>query len=107
LVSGPNQEITLFLYAIVKAIMFVNAQYLQKNGFINLKMSGTDFVSKPEYLPDLAYSRALIMEFEHSFDVYLEAEAINHIRLDIGVYDPNVGDGSGVERVVSSIEVDL
>jgi hypothetical protein len=107
LISGPNPEMALFLYAIVKAIMFVNAQYLQKSGFLNLKMSGTDFVSKPEYFPDLAYSRALIMEFEHSFDVYLEVEAINHLRLDLGVYDPDVGDNSGVERVVSSVEFDL
>jgi len=107
LIGGPNAEITLFLYAIVKAIMFVNYTYLQKSGFINLKMSGTDFVTKPEYFPSRSYARALIMEFEHSFDVYLEVAAVNKLRLDIGVYDPNVGDGSGTERVVSSVEFDL
>lgn len=107
LIGGPNSEITLFLYAIVKAIMFINYTYLQKSGFLNLKMSGTDFVAKPEYFPDRAFARALIMEFEHSFDVYLEVEAVNKIRMDIAVYDPNVGDGSGMERVVSTVEFDL
>lgn len=107
LISGPNPETTLFLYAIVKAIILINMTYLLKNGFVNLKMSGTDFVSKPEYFPDLAYSRALILEFEHSFDLYLERDAINHIRLSIGVFDPNIGDSSGTERVVSSVEFDL
>jgi len=107
LITGPNPEMALFLYAIVKAIMLININYLLKSGFMNLRLSGTDFVSKPEYLPDLAYSRALIMEFDHSFDVYMEVDAIKKIRLDIGVYDPNVGDSSGVERVVSSVEFDL
>lgn len=107
IIGGPNTEMTLFLYAIVKAIMFINSSYLQKNGFINLKMSGTDLVAKPEYFPDIAYARSLIMEFDHSFDVYIESDAIKHIRMDIGVYDPDIQDNSGVERVVSSIEFDL
>jgi hypothetical protein len=107
LISGPNSEITLFLYALVKAIVIIQRDYLLQNGFLNVKMSGTDFVTKPEYLPTLAYSRALILEFEHSFDVYMELEPLTRIRLQIGVFDPDVRDGSGTENIVSSTEIDV
>jgi len=107
LISGPNQEITLFLYAMVKAIFVINREFLQRHGFIEPKLGGTDFVAKPEYLPELAYHRALILEFKNSFDVYLSPEVITGINLSLGVYDPNVGDGSGVGRVVSETTLDL
>lgn len=107
LIVGPNQELTIFLYAIVKAIFVINLEYLQRHGFINPKLGGTDFVAKPEYLPDLAYQRALILEFQHAFDVYLAPEVIREINMELCVYDPDVGDSSGVSRVVSETTLDL
>lgn len=103
LVVGPNQEITIFLYAILKAILILNSKYLEENGLIDLKIGGTDFVHRPEYLPELAYQRALILEFQHAFDVYVEAETVREIRLAL-----EVGDSSGgVARVVSETNLDL
>lgn len=103
LVVGPNQEITIFLYAILKAILVINRNYLEQNGIIDLRIGGTDFVYKPEYLPELAYQRALILEFQHAFDVYMAAETVRSIRLAI-----EVGDSSDdLVRVVSETELDL
>jgi hypothetical protein len=107
LIAGPNQEITLFLYAMVKAIFIVNREFLQRHGFIEPKLGGTDFVAKPEYLPELAYHRALILEFQNSFDVYLTPEIITGINLSLEVFDPDVSDSSGVGRVVSETTLDL
>ena len=107
LIVGPNQEMTIFLYAMVKAIFVINREYLYRHGFIEPKLGGTDFVAKPEYLPELAYQRALILEFQHAFDVYLAPEVIREIRLGLSVYDPNVGDSSGTSRVVSETTLDL
>jgi hypothetical protein len=107
LIVGPNQELTIFLYALVKAIFVINREYLYRHGFIEPKIGGTDFVAKPEYLPELAYQRALILEFQHAFDVYLSAEVVGEIRMEMSVYDPDVGDSSGTSRVVSETTLDL
>lgn len=107
LVAGPNQEITIFLYAMLKAIFIVNREYLQRHGIIEPKLGGTDFVARPEYLPELAYFRAMTLEFQYAFDVYLAQEVITRINLGLNVYDPNVGDSSGTSRVVSETTLDL
>lgn len=107
MVIGPDQEMTIILYAILKAIFIINHRDLKKHGFINMRMSGTDFAPSPEYFPHLAYSRSLVLEFEHTFDVYLTADALTQIQIDINVFHPDVGDGSGVGRQVSSTTIDL
>lgn len=101
MIMGPDQELTIFLYTLVKAIMIINLTTLQRHGFIDVKMGGTDFASSPEYYPDLGYTRALIVEFDYTFDVYLTAEVISQIRVALDVYHPYTGDGSGVAREVS------
>lgn len=107
LIVGPNAEMTIFLYAMVKSIFFINQEYLHRHGMINVRLSGTDFVARPEYFPDLAFQRALIIEFDHTFDVYLEPEIVNQLQIGIYVYDEDVTDGSGIGRVAVETELDL
>jgi hypothetical protein len=107
LIVGPDQELTIFLYTLVKAIFIINLPALLRHGFINPKMSGTDFAAPPEYFPDLSYVRAMILEFDYTFDVYLTAEAISQIQIALDVYHPDVGDGSGVAREVSLTLTDI
>lgn len=107
LIIGPDQELTIILYALVKAILFINYETLNRNGMINTKMSGTDFAVRSDYFPEDAYQRALIIEFDHTFDVYLKPEVISQISCDVGVYDPDPTDGSGVGKVALSSTIDL
>jgi hypothetical protein len=107
IIVGPDAEMTIFLYAMIKAIFFINQRYLHRHGMINVRMSGTDFVARPEYFPDLAYQRALIVEFDHTFDVYLEPEIVRQLQIGVYVYDEDVTDGSGVGRVVVETDLDL
>jgi len=106
-IAGPNPEITICLYAMVKAIFFIFCEWMQQRGIIEPKVSGTDFVQKPEYLPDPSYLRALILEFQYGFDVYLTVETIKRIAVALSVRDPNVGDSSGVSRTVSETTLNL
>lgn len=71
-VIGHNQEATIFLFAILKAIFFLSKIFMEQQGIINLKMSGTDFLPRTEYQPDYAYMRALNLDFLHPFDVFAE-----------------------------------
>lgn len=69
---GSNPQQTIYLYAILKSIFTLSRTFLEEQGIVNMKLSGTDFTNRPEYLPDFSYMRALNVEFEHPFDVYSE-----------------------------------
>lgn len=73
---GGNQEQTIYLYAILKSIFTLSRVFMEGQGVINLRMSGSDFVNRPEYIPDFAYMRVLNVEFEHPFDVYEPAKGL-------------------------------
>jgi hypothetical protein len=67
---GSNQEQTIYLYVILKAIFTLSRLFMEKQGIINFKMSGTDFINRPEYIPDYAFMRAMNVEFDSPFSVF-------------------------------------
>lgn len=67
-----NPELTVYLHAIVKSIFVLSRQFMEGQGIINFKLGATDFVPRPEYQPDLAYMRALNIDFLYPFDVFTE-----------------------------------
>jgi len=69
-VIGDNQEQTIYLTIILKAIFELSRTFLEGQGIINLKMSATDFLPRTEYQPDFAYMRALNLEFLSPFDIF-------------------------------------
>jgi len=69
-VMSYSQEGTIYLYSILKAIFTLSRLFMEQQGVINFKMSGTDFTNRPEYLPDQSYMRVMNIEFEHPFDIY-------------------------------------
>lgn len=75
-VVGRNPESTIYLYMILKALFTLQRQFLERQGIIDMQMGGTDFVNRPEYLPDLAYMRAMNISFKVPFDVFQIEENI-------------------------------
>ena len=71
-VITQSQELTIYLHTILRSIFTISRQFLEKQGIINLKMGATDFIPRSEYQPDLAYMRAMNVEFEHPFSVFVE-----------------------------------
>jgi len=110
LIVGSNPETTVFLYSVVKALIFLNEHFLIKQGFMNLAMSGTDFSPRTEFYPDLAYQRALSLTFSYSFDIYQkasEASLIDKITVGLAVHDPDVDDSEDPGRTVIETTLDL
>lgn len=110
LIVGPNPETTVFLYSLVKALIFLNEDFLVKQGFMNIAMSGTDFTPRTEFYPDLAYQRALTLSFSYSFDVYQkasEATLIDKITIALAVHDPDVKEVEDPGRTVIETTLDL
>jgi hypothetical protein len=100
LVIGPNPELTIFLYTAVKAMFIIGMDFMIKQGIMNFQMSGTDFAPRPEYIPTLAYQRALTVEFEYSFDVIvpLDEPSARYLRVVVSTPDP-VDDPDGLDSV--------
>ena len=113
LILGSKPEIVIYLYNIVRAIVFLNMDFLIQQGFLNVKMSGSDFLPRADYLPDLAYQRTLNLDFGYSFDVYAASSdtLFDKLRVSLTVSDPDVsipsGQGGVAERVVLETELDL
>jgi hypothetical protein len=110
LILAPNPELTVFLYNVVKAIMFINTDFLVKQGFLNLQISGSDFLPRSEFLPDLAYQRAMTLNFDYSFDLYQLASEnvlLDKLRVSLTVHNPDVSNVSQVERIALETEIDL
>lgn len=69
-VITTRQEQTIYLYAVLKAILFLSRTLIEGQGLINLRMTGSDLSYLPDYAPDNCYMRVLNLEFEYPFDVF-------------------------------------
>lgn len=86
ILSGHQEEI-LYLYAAVKAILLKQRAFLESQGIINLKMGGTDFAPRTEFLPDEVYQRMMTLQFIAPFDILEEQETYSSIEINYWVED--------------------
>ena len=94
-IMAQSQEFTIFLYALVKYILYSNRRRLERNNLKNLSTSGTDLSAAPEFAPDFIYSRALALQFIQPFEWFVFDDEFGDdnfedIRLDIDAYTPDV-----------------
>jgi hypothetical protein len=116
MIAAQDPGLVIYLYMIIKALMFLNSQTLISQGFLNLKMSGTDYLPRSEYLPTTAYQRSLILDFHYSFDVYSLQEfgngpvrwgTLSTIKQSIDVHDPDIQNAEDPERIAIETHLDL
>lgn len=102
-IFATKPEIVIFLYALTKFIVQRNRMTLERNGIMNISMSGTDFQPQPTHLPEYVYSRAISMNFLYWFDYVLtEGKAgslgygdggdFSQVRLDLGAVEEATGE---------------
>jgi len=108
MVLSPASILTVCLYSAVKAMLFMEDQFLIKQGVMNLQISGTDFVPRAEFLPANCFQRIMSLEFDYSFDVIVpnEEPAASQLQVVVSTQDP-VGDPNGLESVGLSTIIDL
>lgn len=85
-IIAGHQEQALYLYALVKIILISQTPFLEGQGLKALKLSGSDFAPKSDYLPTDVFSRALTLQFTYAFS-YVE-ELITPTRILVKIY-PN------------------
>lgn len=67
-ILASRPEMVIFLYVLIKYILRRDRMILERNGVLNMTLSGTDFAPQPTYLPIYTYSRALSCRFLYWFD---------------------------------------
>lgn len=103
-----DQDHLLWLYSMIKAMMIINRGFMIRQGFMNLKMGGADFLPRTEMQPSLVYQRSMNFDFDYSFDVYnfIQEPTLSSLVVSLTVNDPNVSQ-QGVEVEVSNTTIDL
>jgi hypothetical protein len=74
-VFDANEWLTIYLAHLVKALLFSTRVVLEGAGVRNLKIGMTDLAQRPEYVPDHAFMRTLICDFDAEFSVAFPVES--------------------------------
>jgi len=82
-VLAGSQEEVIYLYCILKAILFAQRDFLEAQGVMALRISGTDLAPRSELLPDEVFTRSMTLQFSYPFDFILEQEAIKRIQITL------------------------
>ncbi len=103
-----DQDHLLWLYSMIKAMMIINREFMIKQGFMNLKIGGADFLPRSEMQPQLVYQRSMTFDFDYSFDVYnfIQEPTLSSLVIALSVNDPDVSQ-QGVEVEVSNTTTSL
>jgi hypothetical protein len=103
-----DQDHLLWMYTMVKAMMLINKSFMISQGFMNLKLGGSDFLPRREMEPHLVYQRSMNMIFQYCFDLYapVTEPEINSFVLSLTVNDPDPTE-LGIEIEVSNTTVDI
>jgi len=105
-VLAGNQEEVIYLYTVLKAILFAQRTFLEAQGIMSLKLSGTDLAPRSELLPDEVFTRSMTLMFTYPFDFIVEQEVARAIQVSI---TPHIvgADGSIYGETNILAEVDL
>lgn len=91
-VIAGHQNETIYLYNILKAILFSQKAYMEKQGIMALKISGSDYAPRTDHLPTEVFQRVMILNFTYPFSYNEEIEVASKIQLGITPTDPITGD---------------
>ncbi len=73
-VIAGHQDEVLYLYSVLKAILFSQKIFMENQGLMALKISGSDYAPRTEYLPNEVFQRVMILRFTYPFSFLEELE---------------------------------
>lgn len=106
-VIAGNQEEVIYLYTVLKAILFAQRKFLEAQGIMALKISGSDLAPRSELLPDEVFTRSMTVQFHYPFSFIVEQEVAKAIQITLTSVNP-LGKGTpipGETIIVSRISL--
>jgi|7_EtaG_2_1085326.scaffolds.fasta_scaffold07224_3 hypothetical protein len=71
-IMTDNQDFTVFLYAAIKNILVSNLMVFEKNGLLDISISGSDFMPQAIQQPNFVFLRGITMSFLNYFDYIVD-----------------------------------
>ncbi len=82
-VLAAQQEEVIYLYSTLKALLLSQRVFLESQGVQALKISGSDFAPRTEFLPTEVFQRMMTIQFVYPFTFFEEQEVFTQFRVDI------------------------
>lgn len=87
-VLAGNQDEVIYLYSVLKAILFSQRSFLEAQGLMSLRISGTDLAPRTELLPDEIFTRSMTVQFTYPFNLMVEQEVARAIQITFTSVNP-------------------
>lgn len=105
-ILAGNQEEVIYLYTVLKAILFAQRKFLEAQGIMALKISGSDLAPRSELLPDEVFTRSMTVQFVYPFSFIVEQEVARQINIILTNTNPLTNiPYPGSEILVAQIEL--
>lgn len=88
-VIAGHQDQVLYLYTIVKALLFSQKAFMEEQGLMAFKITGTDYAPRTDFLPNEIFQRVMILNFTYPFTFLQEIETFDTIRIRLDGYANN------------------
>lgn len=89
-VLAGQQDQVIYLYSTMKALLLSQRAFLESQGIINLKIGGSDFAPRTEFLPDEVFQRMMTLQFTTPFSFLEEQEVFSQIEVNYEVYGETI-----------------
>lgn len=103
-IAGGQDEV-VFLYSVLKALLLSQRTLLESQGIIALRISGSDFAPRTEYLPSEVFQRMMVLTFTYPFSFIQELDLPDKFILNVTPEDPETGEICDLPSVSVSIEL--
>lgn len=105
-ILAGNQNEVIYLYTVLKAILFAQRKFLEAQGIMSLKISGSDLAPRSELLPDECFTRSMTIQFTYPFSFIVEQEVAREIQVVLTNVNPLTATPyPGGEVIVARIEL--
>lgn len=105
-ILAGNQEEVIYLYTVLKAILFAQRRFLEAQGIMALKISGSDLAPRSELLPDEVFTRSMTVQFTYPFSFIVEQDVARQIQIVLTNVNPLTATPyPGGEVIVARIEL--
>lgn len=82
-VIAGQQDHVIYLYSVVKALLLSQRSFLESQGVQAMRIGGSDFAPRSEYLPDEIFQRAMTLTFTYPFSFLEEQDTFDQIQVNL------------------------
>jgi hypothetical protein len=82
-VIAGHQDQVIYLYSVVKALLLSQRVFLESQGIQVMRIGGSDFAPRSEFLPNEVFQRQMTLTFTYPFSFLEEQETFSQLVLDI------------------------